>query len=350
MALALGSVVVAVVGWRRSAAEVVGLRPEVVGLRREVKTADKRAQDREREVSRLEGRISHLEKELSELKPTRLPAQKVWADTINGSERIEERLKLVQDIFEQLASGDPIRKDVGDWLIKVNDVHEKAKLWYASDPTMQSKIEQAVKTPWDEPVVAAAEKHRQALEAAAEDWFKWAKDESLSPAGLKDNIDLVTDEAVTSILKDWLLKTKNQQLQPWTLRVTKGTTADGYNPKRRVSVWGGGSGWGGKEWVEGDWTTWEPGTGHDYREDPQVKDLHFVWQLGNPMSVMLEADGWTYNDKLIDDRLSGPLAMWLFNYFGSAWKGDGPNQVWFEILDCPGPPQGWRSNTAILGE
>ncbi|MCA9234844.1 MAG: hypothetical protein KDA44_05210 [Planctomycetales bacterium] len=90
-----------------------------------------------------------------------------------------------------------------------------------------------------------------------------------------------------------------------------------------------------------EWQVWENELkANDNYETPPSFEVS--WQAGQSIAVLLEENGYTYNENLIEKTFAGPLALWLFHKSLQQLEGsDGKTVLTGEVVDCPGPPREW---------
>ncbi|MBI3463833.1 MAG: hypothetical protein HY000_12370 [Planctomycetes bacterium] len=262
-------------------------------------------------------------------------AQTEWRELVkNNFKDFSERL-------EKLAKGNQRAADfVKKWWDQRRTLVSDAILWWHDDKDLQKRWRQFEESPWEGEGFIGTKARLENLEAAAQDWKKWAENKSLAPAELEKQ--LAGKEADVPekgrILRGWY-GAANQVA--WQLIPKSGTAKQGDGHSRRICVslaadYGKDHRWG----LE---------TNHNYvGADKAGFTVPFDWRPGEPITVILEGEGgWStvgVRPNLVSQTFDGPLALWLLAQTSAITDQGGGHTLSFEVPSCPGPPPSWKKS------
>ena len=239
--------------------------------------------------------------------------------------------QILKQVEAEIAAGKAPAEFVA-WHKTVDDYHAKFAGWERSDTqgkSLPQLFREVVQSPWEQSFLAAFDARKRTLEAAARPWRDWVND----PVQMRQNIDSAVmglQSAEQIIIRRWIGDFNNKT--QWTLRLKHQQADQGKVTIKSpcyVTI-------DAKERAQQKFDTPNP---YDQSFDGLAgRDISFVWQPNDPLTVYLEDSGWVSND-VADGTFPGPFALQRLHWEGTIVGPDGRATLEFDVLDCPGPPR-----------
>ncbi len=299
-------------------------------LKEAAETHGSKVADLEQQVRAKDTAISTLQDENESLRggkgelPPRSPqeiAEGFWSAQQRNGEVSQGDLEKLAEVDQKAA------ELVRHWMNERRRLKINAKPWGNGDNDLASALKEAEHRPWK--AIAKIRERLANLNKAVEVWKSALKADSAENFERVIHLAGGHGEAVKNILSKWYSEILDKNY--WTIRVTKGIAPNDAGTTREIRFQTA------QDTKDAEAHDWSAPNLHAY--DPPL-EFTVRWKPGEPVTVVLYGERSTLlggaRSTLLSGTYGGPMAM-LRLYQNEGIGGEGSSLYW-EVLNCPGPP------------